>query len=105
MLDLGSLTAAAFAEHLATVFRLQAGGQELPIELVEVQRASYAGKPAAVGPAGRREPFTLLFRGPRTPYALQGIHRLEHDQLGTLELFLVPIGPDDAGMRYEAVFT
>jgi hypothetical protein len=104
-LDLGSLTADAFAAHLATVFRLQTGGEPLPLELVEVQRASYAGKPAAVGPAGRREPFSLLFRGPRSPYALQGNHRLEHDQLGTLELFLVPLGPDAAGMRYEAVFT
>jgi hypothetical protein len=104
MLDLRSLTADDFAAHLATVFRLQTGGEPLPIELVEVQRASYAGKPAAVGPAGRGEPFTLLFRGPRSPYAPQGIHHLEHDQLGTLEIFLVPIGPDDAGMRYEAVF-
>jgi hypothetical protein len=105
MPDLGSLTAAAFAEHLATVFRLQTGAEPLPLELVEVQRASYADDPAAVGPSGRREPFNLLFRGPRSPYARQGTHRLEHDRLGTLEIFLVPVGPDGAGMRYEAVFT
>jgi hypothetical protein len=105
MADLGSLTAASFAEHLATVFRLHAGGESLPLELVEVQRASHAGNPAAVGPAGRREPFNLVFRGPRSPWAPQGIHRLEHDQLGTLDLFLVPLGPDAVGMRYEAVFT
>jgi hypothetical protein len=105
MPDLGSLTADSFAEHLATVFRLQTGGEPLPLELVEVQRASYAGNPATVSPAGRREPFHLLFRGPRSPYAPQGTHRLEHDQLGTLDLFLVPLGPDAAGMRYEAIFT
>ena len=62
-------------------------------------------QPSAVGPAGRREPFNLLFRGPRSPYARQGTHRLEHDRLGTLEIFLVPLGPDATGMRYEAVFT
>jgi hypothetical protein len=105
MPDLGSLTAASFAEHLATVFRLQTGGEPLPLELAEVQRASHAGNPAAVGPAGRREPFHLLFRGPLTPWAPQGIHHLQHDQLGALDLFLVPLGPDAGGMRYEAVFT
>jgi hypothetical protein len=105
MPDLDSLTAAAFAQHLKSVFRLQTGGEPLPLELVEVQRASYADDPAAVGPAGRREPFNLLFRGPRSPYVRQGTHRLEHDEIGTLEIFLVPVGPDAAGMRYEAIFT
>jgi hypothetical protein len=103
--DLGSLNAAEFAEHRATVFRLQTGGEPLPLELVEVQQASYAEDPAAVGPSGRREPFTLLFRGPRSPYVRQGTFRLEHDRMGTLEIFLVALGPDGAGMRYEAVFT
>ena len=104
MPDLESLTAASFDEHRTTVFRLQTGGEPLPLELVEVQRASYAADPAAIGPNSQREPFSLLFRGPRSPYARQGTHRLEHDALGAVELFLVPLGPDAAGMRYEAVF-
>jgi hypothetical protein len=104
MLDLESLSAASFDPHRTTVFRLETGGEPLPLELVEVQRASYAADPAAVGPNGRREPFSLVFRGPRSPWARQGLHRLEHDGLGSLELFLVPLGPDAAGMRYEAVF-
>jgi len=105
MPDLETLSAAAFDAHLATVFRLQTDGEPLPLELVEVQRARYADDPAAVGPNGRREPFSLHFRGPRSPFAPQGTRRLEHDALGTLELFLVPLGPDAGGMRYEAVFT
>jgi hypothetical protein len=104
MLDLESLEAATFDPHRETVFRLETGGEPLPLELVEVQRARYAADPAAVGPNGRREPFSLVFRGPRSPYARQGIYRLEHAGLGSLELFLVPLGPDAAGMRYEAVF-
>jgi uncharacterized protein DUF6916 len=32
------------------------------------------------------------------------IHRVEHEELGALDVFLVPIGPDQAGMCYEAVF-
>ncbi len=34
----------------------------------------------------------------------QGTFDLEHDQIGSFALFLVPIGPDAEGMRYEAVF-
>jgi hypothetical protein len=30
--------------------------------------------------------------------------RLEHSALGLLELFLVPIEPDAAGLRYQAIF-
>ncbi len=105
MLDLESLTAGSFDEHVSTVFRLQNAGEPLPLELVEVQRASYADDPAAVGPHGRREPFSLVFRGPPTPYAPQGTHQLQHDSLGRIDLFLVPLGPDASGMRYQAVFT
>ncbi|MBO0879454.1 MAG: hypothetical protein J2P17_03600 [Mycobacterium sp.] len=50
-------------------------------------------------------PFSLVFRGPREPVMVQRIYRLDNDKLGSFELFLVPIGPDDHGMRYEAVFT
>jgi hypothetical protein len=35
----------------------------------------------------------------------QRIHPVEHDRLGRFELFLVPVGPDHIGMRYEAIFT
>jgi hypothetical protein len=35
----------------------------------------------------------------------QQLFGVEHDVLEPFVLFLVPIGPDDAGMRYEAVFT
>jgi hypothetical protein len=105
MPDLESLEAATFEPHRATVFYLQTGGEPLPLELVEVQRARYADDPAAVGPNGRRQPFSLVFRGPRSPYARQGTYLLEHDGLGSVSIFLVPLGPDASGMRYEAVFS
>jgi hypothetical protein len=55
-------------------------------------------------PGPRRSPFSLIFRGPASPIFPQRIWALEHAALGRLEIFLVPIGPDAAGMRYEAVF-
>jgi hypothetical protein len=39
-----------------------------------------------------------------TPLLPQRIYRLEHAELDTLELFLVPIAQDASGTRYEAVF-
>ncbi len=50
---------------------------------------------------GGRAPFSLVFRGGPDPPLPQRIYRVEHDELGALEIFLVPIAPD----RYEAVFT
>lgn len=53
----------------------------------------------------KREPFSLLFRAATRELQLpQQIHPLEHPQLGRLELFMVPLGPDATGMRYEAIF-
>ncbi len=52
-----------------------------------------------------RAPFTLLFLGPGEYYLQQGMYRVEHPDLEPFELFLVPVGPDQRGMQYEAVFT
>ena len=57
------------------------------------------------GPAGFREPFSLLFRGPADLELPQQICRLRHADLGELALFLVPLQPDREGSYYEAVFT
>jgi len=50
------------------------------------------------------EYFSLFFRGPLAAQCNQGIHALHHEKLGSFDLFLVPIGPDAQGMRYQAVF-
>lgn len=77
---------------------------EIHLQLVEA--VSMGGPdPTDARPAGRRRPFTLVFRGPRSPVAIQRIYRLDHATLGSFELFLVPLGPDARGMLYEAVFT
>jgi hypothetical protein len=96
-MDLEDLTAATFAPHVGEAFALAAepGG----FELVLAEVTTLAGRP------GGRDPFSLLFRGPAQPLFAQAIHRLEHAQLGALEIFIVPLGPDAGAMRYEAVFS
>lgn len=51
------------------------------------------------------EAFSVIFRGENNPVLDQQIYRIKHDTLGDMELFIVPIGPDDKGMCYEAVFS
>lgn len=87
-----------FTPHVAKTFGV--GGPAGGIDLVLAEAAA-----VGAAPAGRRAPFSLVFRGPRTPVLPQAIYPFQHPTLGTLEIFIVPIGPDAGGMRYEAVFT
>ena len=48
--------------------------------------------------------FSLLFHGPQSPFMPQSIYKLQHAELGTLEIFLVPVARDQDGFEYEAVF-
>ena len=95
---LQDLTHASFEEHLNTPFRVHFGG-EAPLEVVLYQVRLHE---AHGGP--RKQPFSLYFQGPRQPVLPQQIYRLEHEKMGTMEIFLVPIGPEGQGMGYEAVF-
>ncbi len=98
MSDLQSLTAETFQPLLGQTFRMQTGeGASIDTELISVE-------PHGDGQGDRRPQFSILLRGPRKPVFAQGIYRLEHPRLGTLDLFIVPIGPDKAGIIYEAVF-
>jgi hypothetical protein len=109
MLD--KLTSADFAPHLHESFYLSPGpwgephdpaaqGEVLAIELIEVTDLT-AEMPAN---ASRRGQFSLIFRAVGGAYMAQRIYSIKHAALGQLDLFLVPIGPDQIGMRYQAVF-
>ncbi|HNT25527.1 MAG TPA: hypothetical protein PKM21_14230 [Anaerolineales bacterium] len=96
-----SLTSADFQPYLNQFFHISLEGQETPYALVLVEIKDLG--PAPTGQA--RQPFSLLFQNPDPKhYLLQRIYCLEHAQAGTLELFLVPVGPDRSGMLYEAIF-
>jgi uncharacterized protein DUF6916 len=101
MLD---LTSDRFAPHVGEAFRTHVDdGKTLDLELIAVATAPERIAVAA-RERGGRVPFSLVFRGPRTPLLPQRIYRLEHAIVGTHDIFLVPIGVDAGGLRYEAVF-
>lgn len=101
---LETVTADTFRPLVGTAFRIgvdDSSSVEAELEAVEPGGAQAADAARA---AGRREPFSLVFRGPVEPVLPQRIYRLEHPELGELELFLVPVAQDADGTRYEAVF-
>jgi hypothetical protein len=59
----------------------------------------------SASPRAKRQPFSLLFHADLDRPLPQSTYRLEHTRLGVLEIFLVPLGPDSRGQRYEAIFT
>jgi hypothetical protein len=92
--DLDKLTIEDFAPLVNDRFRVDPGEQPaFEVELVDV--TEIAREP------GGRAPFSLEFAGGPRPPLPQRIYRVEHEDLGPLEVFLVPIAED----RYEAVFT
>lgn len=51
-----------------------------------------------------QENFSLIFEGPLEPRLNQQIYDLEHEQLGSLSLFMVPVARNANGMQYEVIF-
>ena len=100
---LNELTHEMFEPLVGKPFRLHVGdGKAIEVELIQASRLpAYGGRNGA--PAAR-EPFSLLFRGPTGFVLPQRMYALEQEPLGRVEIFLVPIGPDEVGQRYEAVF-
>ena len=101
--SLETFTADTFSGQVGSVFRITPGaGDSMDLELISVTEL---GGSAEGGPRGSRRPFSIVFRGPDDVLLPQRIYRLGHNHIGSFELFLVPIGPDDRGLRYEAIFT
>jgi Domain of unknown function (DUF6916) len=94
---LDKLNAKIFSEQLHTRFNVTTSGAEpMVLELFEVSEHETSPK---------MELFTLHFLGAATRRLPQQIHRLEHEKLGTLEIFLTAIGQDqDQRIIYESVF-
>lgn len=86
-----------FEPHERTTFTVKPEeGESLEIELIEVADTTPEGFDG--------EQFSLVFQGPHARPLEQRIYRLDHDKLGSIELFLVPIGAPDDGRLYEAYF-
>lgn len=93
------LTLDDFSELAEQEITLRFGDREQPARIIDT-RETPGGLP------GGRTPFSVVLRsGPPDHYWPQGTHTLLHPRRGELALFIVPIGPDEEGMRYEISFS
>ena len=101
--EMDKFALSVFEAQMGSIFKL-AGDADFEIDLALI---SAAGMPAAhsLAPSESGRPFSLLFLGPADRTFEQGIRTLSHPVMGELEIFLVPMQPDDEGPLYEAVFT
>jgi hypothetical protein len=97
---LETFTASTFEPLVGETFHMHVEGDPVPVDLVLTDATELPMASARPG----RAPFSVVFRGPAAIYP-QRTYQLEHPRLGPFELFLVPIGTDADGVRYEAVFT
>jgi hypothetical protein len=96
---LDALTAADFTSRIGQTFRMRLSAeQSLELTLVEVHTHKYAP------PAQKRQGFSIVFRSDVPGHVPQATYALAHEEMGALELFLVPVGSREGGMCYEAVF-
>jgi hypothetical protein len=85
-----------FSEYANTEFRMHHGqSQTSDLKLESVND---------LNSTPRQIQFSLVFLGPLDAPIYQGVYRVDHEKLGPLDLFLVPISKDKDGVRYEAVF-
>jgi len=97
MLD--KLKSTDFAKYLNQTFRVCLDGIDpIELELVSVTETGEAREP------GARKPFSIQFLGPHSSqYLIQHIYHLEHEEMDALDLFIVPLGPKEGRMCYEAI--
>jgi hypothetical protein len=85
-----------FAAAEGTVYTVERAGQpsvEMTLE-----------KAAELPPSGRAAgSFRLEFRGPFEPILPQAIYRFSKDE-ESFDIFIVPIGREEKGTLYEAIF-
>ena len=89
----------AYHDCLNQSFTLYSDETDHQLELIEVTRLHDGHD--ATAPAA----FSIVFRADKDLLLNQGTYRMNNQALGELDIFIVPIGPDQEGMCYEAVFT
>jgi hypothetical protein len=94
--DLATLSIDDFQPHLDAVFEMQSPAGVVPLKLAKADPAGASGRAGGA--------FSLLFIAPKGPWLPQAIYPVKHPDLGTMEIFLVPVGPAAGGNSYHAVF-
>ncbi len=91
---------AAFSAHTGSGFTFLTPGGLIPLKLVEVQDR----RRKDLNPGSSGECFALRLQGPAGAALEQETYHVEHDHLGSFDLFIVPGGATPQARYYEALF-
>jgi hypothetical protein len=94
---LENITHEAFEALIGQTVELEAGDIAFPAEVASVRVLKQS-------PGAQRQAFSVELQSHAAKNHGQQIYRLSHDDLGVLDLFMVPIGAGEKGIRYEIVF-
>lgn len=94
-----------FAERVGQEFRIDVDPATSVLTVLTSATTHGGDTDPDAGSSRAASGFALVFRGPVEPLLPQRIYRLAHDELADMDIFIVPIGRDESGVRYEAVFT
>jgi hypothetical protein len=89
------LTWEEFADATGTVFSIEDEEGRIELALDRVEELPSAGRAAGS--------FRLEFLGPSDPVLPQAIYPLRRGE-DLFEIFIVPVGREPSGTRYEAIF-
>ena len=88
-----------FKDRVGDVFAIgEEGFPAIPLTLSEAEPITNRLPPDA------RPPFSLIFVGNDPRVLPQRLYRLEHEEMGALTIFLVPVGKGADGILYQALF-
>ena len=93
-------TAENFSRNLNTKFCVNVD----PAEAIELELVGVEVRKVEPNEQSGMERFSTFFQGPPNYMLPQRTYELLHPQMGELQIFLVVIGQDEHGIRYEAVF-
>jgi hypothetical protein len=96
--DVSSLSRTTFTRQLHHRFSiLPASSSPIDVRLISVRDLQ-------VSSGSREQCFSILFRGTRKRQLPQDTYMINHREIGTFQLLLVPVGESRTGRFYEAVF-
>lgn len=99
-LDLANITVDVWAAWIDQMFAVAVDGDSEAITSITLIEAKQKDGPGF----GGRMPYSLLFRGSTGSCLAQSTWWLSHPELGTMPVFLVPVGASSDGFDYEAIF-
>jgi hypothetical protein len=94
---LEQITSQEFRSLQETPLTLEVNGRHHAVQVAEVREfPAHHARP--------EPPFSVTLLAHRELLFSQGIYRLHLPTRGALDVFMVPLGPDARGMRYEIIF-